>query len=485
MREAAPSRQGSPVTNAHQEIRTLLVLGASGDLAGRLLLPGLGRLLATGRAPHLELVGSGVDDWDDDRWRQRLRDAFATGPSIEVPAWERGEPRADEPGAGTLRRLEKESTYLPADVTSPDDVRRLLAACEPPVAIYFALPPAVTERACLALREVGVPPGTRLVLEKPYGTDGLAARRLNRLLAGLVPEEQVHRVDHFLGKHTVLNILGFRFANRLFEPVWNATHVDRVDIVYDETLGLESRARYYDTAGALRDMVQSHLLQVLALLAMDPPATMQARDVRDHKAEVLRATRAGDVRTFSRRARYTAGSVGGRELPAYADEPGVDPGRGTETLAEVTCFVDSWRWHGVPFRLRSGKALGTARKEAVVTFKPVPHLPTGLRGTSQPTRLRIGLGPECLKLEIDINGPGDPLELDRAVLHTDFAAGDLPAYGEVLAGVLEGDPLLSVRGDVAEECWRIVEPVLEAWAAGQVPLEEYPAGSDGPGGAPD
>ncbi|GAA4288094.1 glucose-6-phosphate dehydrogenase [Georgenia daeguensis] len=470
-----------PGKSADEEIRTLLVLGASGDLAGRLLLPGLGRLLAGGRAPGLRLVGAGIDDWGPEQWAARLRETLSVAPSIEVAPWEHFAPRADdEPGADTLRRLEQESVYLHADVARAEDLRRVLEACTPPVAVYFALPPAVTERACLALEQIGVPGGTRLVMEKPFGTDAESARRLNEVVARLVPEERVHRVDHFLGKSTVLNILGLRFANRIFEPVWNASHIARVDIVYDENLGLEGRARYYDTSGALRDMIESHLLHVLALVAMEAPATLGERDVRDRIAEVLRATRAGDPEEHSRRARYGAGRIGSRELPAYTEEAGVDPGRGTETLAEVTFFVDNWRWNGVPFRLRSGKGIGAARKEAVITFQHVPHLPAGLTGPSHPARLRLGMGPEALDLEIDINGSGDPWELDRVSLSTTFGQGELPAYGEVLAGVLESDPLLSVRGDVAEECWRIVTPVLDAWRDGRVPLEEYPAGSDGP-----
>ncbi len=462
-----------------EEIRTLLVLGGSGDLAARLLLPGLGRLLATGRSPDLQLVGAGVEDWDDETWRATLGEAFAVEPSIEMPPWERFEPTDTEPGAATLRRLERESVYRQADVTRGEELSRVLKECEAPLAIYFALPPAVTERACLALEEIGLPAGTRLVIEKPFGTDEESARRLNDVVARLVPEDHVHRVDHFLGKSTVLNILGFRFANRIFEPVWNATHVERIDIVYDESLALEGRARYYDTSGALRDMIQSHLLQVLALITMDPPATLGERDVRGRIAEVLRSTRAGDPENCSRRARYGAGRLEGEDQTAYAEEPGVDPERETETLAEVTFFIDSWRWKGVPFTLRSAKGISPARKEALVTFKRVPHLPVGLTGTSNPAKLRIGLGPECLDLELDVNGSHDPWSLDRVVLSTSFGEGDLPAYGEVLAGVLEGDPLLSVRGDVAEECWRIVEPVLEAWSEGRVPLGEYPAGSDG------
>ncbi|MDG4798062.1 glucose-6-phosphate dehydrogenase [Micromonospora sp. WMMD1082] len=446
--------------------QTLLVLGASGDLTGRLLLPGLGRLVASGALPGLRLIGSGMDGWDDERWRRRVADSFATV-------------GADGPVESEVVR---ETRYVPADVTREDDLRRLLRDCAGPLVIFFALPPMVTARSAAALARIGVPPGTRLMLEKPFGVDRISARSLNNLLDTLVPEDQVHRIDHFLGKSTVLNLLGLRFANRIFEPVLNAAHVACVDIVFDETLGLEGRAGYYDGAGALVDMVQSHLLQVLALLTMDPPPSLDAKELRGRAAQVLRATRLwrDDPVAASRRARYTAGEIDGRRLPDYADEPGVDPTRGTETLAELVLTVDTWRWAGVPFRLRSGKATAGVRKEAVVTFKQPARVPAGLTGYEHPDRLRIGFGPDRLGLELNINGPGDPFELDQVHLTADFGPGDLPAYGEVLRGAFEGDPLLSVRGDVAEECWRVVEPVLAAWRAGTVPLQEYRAGSAGP-----
>jgi glucose-6-phosphate 1-dehydrogenase len=448
-------------------IATLLLLGASGDLAGRLLLPALGQLLdAEEDRRGVVLVGAGSEDWDQQTWQDRVRASFAAA-KVSRPA---------------VESVLATTRYERADVTDVAALRRLLEAGPPAPALYFALPPAVTVQACMALRDLELPAGTTLVLEKPFGTDEQTAASLNALLADLVPEPQVHRVDHFLGRSTVLNLLGLRFANRLFEPVWNAQHIERVDIVFDEQLTLENRARYYDKAGALVDMIQSHLLQILAVVAMDAPGRVDEIDFRTAKAQVLRSCRlwGGDSTTAGRRARYVAGTVDGRQVPDYADEPGVDPERGTETLAELTVEVANWRWAGVPFRMRSGKALGERRKEVLITFKTIPHLPEGLHGEALPDQLRLTMGPDRIALEMNVNGPADPLELDRVALTTDLLAGRLPAYGEVLAGVLDGDPLLSVRGDTAEECWRIVDPVVRAWRDDAVPMDTYPAGSAGP-----
>ena len=450
-------------------IRTFLLLGASGDLAGRLLLPALADLLeAEPDRRDLVLVGAGAEDWDDATWQDRVRTSFD----------------AAEVSPATLDAVLATTRYQQTDVTDAGALSTLLASCDAPPALYFALPPAVTVKACTALLDVELPEGTVLVLEKPFGTDQASAADLNRLLTRLVPEAQVHRVDHFLGRSTVLNLLGLRFANRIFEPLWNNLHVERVDIVFDEQLALENRARYYDSAGALMDMIQSHLLQVLALVAMEPPAAVDETDLRDAKAQVLRAcrVRGGDPTTAGRRARYTAGQVEGRDVPDYAAEPGVDPDRGTETLAELVVEIDNGRWSGVPFRLRSGKALGVKRKEVLVTFKPAAHVPVGLTGDALPDLLRLVMGPDRITLGLNVNGPADPLELDHVEMDVELGAGRLPPYGEVLAGVLDGDPLLSVRGDTAEQCWRIVDPVLQAWRSGDVALEEYPAGSDGPAG---
>ncbi|MDQ1622453.1 MAG: glucose-6-phosphate 1-dehydrogenase [Actinomycetota bacterium] len=455
-------------------VKTLLILGATGDLTGRLLLPGLARLVAKGRAPGLKLAGAGSSAWTPGQWLDRVNTAVADA-----------EAHADAAGKLELKRVLESTSYHQVDVTAPGLLAALLARLEAPVAVYFALPPHISQKACEVLHPHDVPPGTRLVMEKPFGSSQESARQLNELLRTLVPEDHIHRVDHFLGKATVLNILGLRFANTFLEPIWNRDHIEKVEIIFDEDLALEGRARYYDSAGALRDMIQSHLLHIMAIMALEPPASIDERDFREAVATVLRASSIKPpYRTSTRRARYTAGSIGGREVPDYADEPGVDPSKNTETLAEVQVDIDNWRWQGVPFILRSGKALGTKRKEALVTFRPVPHLPSGFTGVDSPNQLRIGFGPDTLQFDVDVNGPGDILSLDRATLQAELNVSDLLPYGEVLEGVLRGDPLLSVRGDTAEECWRIVDPVLAAWGRGAVPLEEYPAGTSGPAGWP-
>ena len=449
-----------------ENIGTLVVLGATGDLTSRLLLPGLGRLLTEQPERRISLIGADLAPRDSRQWAETVRTAFdsveATGPAVE--------------------HVLGHADYLVTDVSSAEDLQQVLASAEGIPALYFALPPAVTAKAIEALHQVALPEGTVLALEKPFGVDRASAAALNRQLTSLVDEDQVFRVDHFLGKSTVLNVLGLRFANYLFEPLFNRDHVAKVEIVYDEVLGLENRAGYYDRAGAMVDMIQSHLLQVMALVTMDAPQSVHATDLRAAKTEALRAVRpfAGDPVAAGRRARYTAGTVGDRRLPSYVDEHGVDTQRGTETLAELTLESTTWRWSGVPFTLRSGKALRAARREIAITFREVPHLPVGLDGHLEPTVLRICLGPDAMVLELNVNGPGDPFVLDRGRLTADFGAGRLNPYGEVLHGILDRDPSLSLSGEAAEHAWGIIDQIRAAWQTGEVPLEEYPAGSTGP-----
>ncbi|MGR0221810.1 glucose-6-phosphate dehydrogenase [Agromyces sp. ZXT2-6] len=443
---------------------TLLILGADGDLTKRLLLPGLGTLLAA-HDVELEVVGSGLRDVGDAEWRGLVADALEA-----VPAQRRS-------------RLLGSTRYVRADATDAAALAGLLAECTAVPVVYFALPPAVTARVCLALERIDTPAGMRLALEKPFGTDRDSARSMNELLARIVPERQVYRIDHFLGRATVLNILGTRFANRLIEPIWNRHSIERVEIVYDETLGLEGRAGYYDGAGALIDMVQSHLLAVLALVAMEPIDRVDEVVLRDAVAEVLRRTAVwrDDPGAASRRARYGAGDVEGRSLPAYVDEPGVDPLLDTETLAQVVVGVDTERWRGVPFVLRSGKALGRSRKVARAVLRPAAAI-DGLEGRPHSDWIELDLRSGEVEVGLTMNGGGDPFVLEQTTLVAKQVAGALLPYGEVLKGILNDDPTLSIRGDVAEESWRIVEPVLAAWRDDLVPLEQYPAGSGGPQG---
>ncbi|WP_264023069.1 glucose-6-phosphate dehydrogenase [Mycolicibacterium pyrenivorans] len=447
--------------------RPLVILGGTGDLTGRLLLPSLAHLLTAGRtSPHVVAVAT--DDYDDDGYRRWATDRLAR----------HGDP-ADEACRGTVVDA---LSYVRGDVTDPEVLRAALekaATFDPrPPVVYLALPNGLFGDTLSALEQAGVPDGTVIAVEKPFGVDGNDAQRLNHLLHRLVPEHAAFRIDHFIAKRTVLNILGLRFANRLFEPLWNNGHVDRVEIVYDEDLGLESRARYYDRAGALRDMLQNHLLQILALVAMDPPQALDAATLASRKADALRAVRAVDPGDAVR-GRYGAGDVDGRKLPAYVDEEGVDPDRSTETFAEFVVHIDNWRWAGVPFRLRTGKALATNRKEICVHFRPVPHSPF-TDDAPRPNVLRIKLDTDGMVLELDLNGENDPFDLERRRFETDPAAPPVPAYATVLESMLAGESALSISDVEAEESWRIVETVLAAWEADEAPLVEYPAGSDGP-----
>ncbi|WP_375400646.1 glucose-6-phosphate dehydrogenase [uncultured Amnibacterium sp.] len=456
---------------------TLLILGASGDLTERLLLPGLGSLIAGGEQTDLDLldgltvIGSGRSEKSTEEWRGTVKTAFeSTGAKGDLAS-----------------RTIDAAEYVVADPTKQDDWRGLLQKVQGDLIVYFALPPSVVATVANVLADLDLPEHTELALEKPFGNDAEDAVHLNEQLAKVVSEQQIHRVDHFLGHRVVLATLALRFNNRLFEPVWNAESVERVEITYDEELGLEGRAGYYDTAGALRDMLQSHLLQVLSVVATEPPASIAEIDLRDATAAALRATAlwSGDpvfpnTTAPSRRARYTAGEVAGRHFPDYASEEGVDADRGTETLAQIALEVRTARWAGVPFILRSGKAIGQPAASIVLTLRPVNHRPDGQTGDGQAERIVLGFKPPRVSLSLTAEGGSMPFELEPGTVDGDLPKSAVTEYGEVLRGVLGDDPTLSVRGDVAVQCWRIVQPVLDSWSKNEVPLEEYAAGTKGP-----
>ncbi|WP_405779069.1 glucose-6-phosphate dehydrogenase [Streptomyces sp. NBC_01378] len=355
-------------------INRLVIFGATGDLTARFLLPALADLQAAGHlGDHFQLTGASREDWDSDQYQEwattQLNRHGGTCP------------------ADARKAIAEAARYQRADVTDSVDVASAIAG-DGPVAVYLALPPALFPVVVTALHDTGLPAGSRIVLEKPFGEDLASAQELNPLLADLVPEQALFRVDHFLAMTTVQNVLGSRLANRVLEPIWNSTHIAHVDIVWDETLALEGRAGYYDTVGALKDMVQNHLLQLLCLVAMEPPITLGERDLRNRKVDVLRSVRLlteDDVVRRTRRARYLPGRIGDHDIPAYADEEGVNPVRHTETFAEVELELDSWRWSGTTFRLRTGKALKADRKEVAVRFRAVPTCPSARAAKPYPT----------------------------------------------------------------------------------------------------
>ena len=447
--------------------RTLLLLGASGDLTRRFLLPALGALQHVGKLPD-DVRVRGVDrkDRGDEDFRDQVRESLRE--------------HAPDLPASVAEELARRCDHRTASSTDADAMREVVADLDTWTA-YLALPPTVFPGAIEALQATDPPEDASVVVEKPFGTDRASAQELNELLARGFDESRVFRVDHFLAEQTVQNVLGLRFANRVFEPLWNSQHVASVDVVWDETLLLEGRASYYDQAGALQDMLQNHLMQILCLVGMEAPASLGARDLRDAKVQLLRAVRAvrpEEAARWTRRARYGASPDG--RVRAYVDEEGVDPQRGTETYAEIVLHVDNWRWSGVPFRLRSGKGLDADRAYVEVSFREVPHLAFGQDEQPRRNRLVLSFDPDRIELTLNVNGAGQLFDLEPAELGTELGAQELPPYARLLRAVLAQDSTLSVRGDEAEESWRIVDPILDAWRSGVVDLEEYPAGSGGP-----
>jgi len=410
-------------------ITTLLLLGATGDLARRYLYPALADLLARGLLPEgLRVVGA-ASERPSDEWAEALPTALP--PDL--------------------------ASYRPVDLSDPASLADAIGATTDPVAVYLALPPATFPTAIRSLAELDLPAGSRIVLEKPFGDDEESAAALNELLATL--ELDVYRVDHALAMATTNRMLALRRANPVLEQLWNAPHVEQVEVLWEETIALEGRAGYFDQAGMLKDVLQNHMLQLLAVTAM----AADGDDADDQSAGRLAVLRSAHTEPGARRARYTAGTLAdGRPVPAYADEDGVDPDRDTETFVEVTIRLDDPRWDGTPFVLRAGKALGHDRKLVRLTF----------RGGSA---LEIGIDdPYDISLSWP-TGSGEPVTLREA-----GGRDDLPAYAHVLLDVLGGTHAHAVSGAEAVEAWRVVAPVLAEWRAGATPLQEYPAGAEPP-----
>ncbi|HEU5323734.1 MAG TPA: glucose-6-phosphate dehydrogenase, partial [Methylomirabilota bacterium] len=395
--------------------------------------------------------------------------------------------------AGDPRRLELYTRLgrALADLEAARGARgNRLFYCATPPSLYHAIV-ANLGASGLARSERG---WTRIVIEKPFGRDLESARALNRQLAQVFAEDQIYRIDHYLGKETVQNILVFRFANGIFEPIWNRNHVAEVQITVAESIGVETRGSYYEEAGALRDMMQNHLLQLLCLIAMEPPVTFDAAPVRDEKNKVMQAIRPIDpdkVDEVALRGQYAEGYVDGRHVAGYRQERGVGRDSTTETYATLRLLVDSWRWAGVPFYLRTGKRLARRASEIAIRFHRTPHMifrraPEGVA----PNTLVIRIQPdEGIALTVQAKTPGPDLRLGPVTL--DFRYGEVfggeppDAYERLLLDAINGDPTLYARGDWVEQAWALLDPVLEAWKTDPTALPLYDAGSWGPREADD
>jgi glucose-6-phosphate 1-dehydrogenase len=451
-------------------IERMVLLGASGDLTSRLLMPAVAQLAEVDRLPPgFTIVGSANADWSTEDFRHHI-----------VAELEKHSTVAPATRDAVVRML----SFQPADVTRPEDVGRLIGEDRPDTLVYLALPPFLYQSVLPALAQAKLRTTDAVAIEKPFGTDLASARHLNEILRIHLPEPTIFRVDHFLSDDLVRRVIVLRFLNRIFEPTWNATHIERVDISWLESLTLEGRAGYYDSAGALKDMVQNHLMEAMALVLMEQPARLDAHSFRDVRVEALRAVAtptSQNIRRDTVRARYTEGIIGTRHVPSYVNEPGVDPARDTETYAAVTLRVDSRRWDGVPFTLRSGKALAADTAEIAIHFRPLPRYMLDLVPGVEPNVLRVGLTEPYVRLAATLNGPDRHAENRELEVHS-TASAHTP-YANLVLEMLKRDPMLFIRGDEAEEAWRIIDPVMNAWSTNAVPMQDYPAGGPPPGPA--
>lgn len=445
----------NPTSHDHRQTVTFYILGGAGDLVRRLLIPGMAGYLREYEETRINIVASGRSEIDD--YPQLVRDSLA---EADTDVDDR-----------VVDSLAEHASFMVSDATDPVELQKLLDSQEPGdrSVLYFALSPSVTAEAVDALAGVTLPEGIVLALEKPFGEDADTARELNEKLWRITDEEHIFRVDHFNCETALSNLVGLMGANAIFSAGWNNKAVESIEIVYDESLGLEGRAEFYDNNGAVRDMLQSHLLQVMAHAL--------ATDTDDTVTDILTAT---DIEPGSiRRARYTAGEVDGERMPDYAEEEGVDPERGTETLFQLTAHVDNDRWRGVPVTLRSGKAVGQPRREIAISYRR-EGFPE--EAELQPGSRLIFPFTDEVVLEANVSDHGYSHNLQRVELRTELVPSKLTAYGRVVRAILTMSDTAEVPADAPARAWEIVEPVLTAFANDEVPLEEYPAGSAGPEG---
>jgi glucose-6-phosphate 1-dehydrogenase len=470
----------------------LVIFGATGDLARRKLLPAIYNLAHEGALPgQFNLIGVSRGELSNEEYREQAAESIRT--FSRTPA--------DE---SVLTGLLDEVRYVSGDFDGPDTYASLAAtlseldeaAGEPMArAFYLSTAPEFFAVIVTALGDAGLAESddaaVRVIIEKPFGTSLAEARELNNTVLSVFDESQVFRIDHYLGKETVQNMLAFRFANGLFEPLWNRNYIAHVQITAAEDIGIGSRAGYYDHAGALRDLVENHMMQLLTLLCMEPPVTFAANDVRDEKVKVLhaiRTPRAEDIDQMSVRAQYGPGVVGGEAVDGYLQEDGVPADSHTETYAALRLEVDNWRWAGVPFYLRTGKCLARKVTEIAVTLRPVPHLAFEQEGSLgvRPNQLVMTIQPnEGVSLSLGAKIPGTRMRIRPVNMEflygTAFLSQSPEAYERLILDAMRGEATLFTRNDEVEAQWRICDPIVSAWsAAGGARLPQYEAGTQGP-----
>jgi len=467
---------------------TLILFGATGDLAHRMLFPSLYNLLADGLLPDdFLVVASGRTHFDDGSFRQDVDAALRKF----LPA----DRYQDDAAKALLGRI----VYSAVEAGNAEQFKALAARVldrkDKGIAVYLSTPPSLFAPTAQGLADAGlIGPRTRIAMEKPIGKNLASSREVNDAIGALFAEESIFRVDHYLGKETVQNLLALRFGNMLFEPLWNANAIDHVQITVGETVGLEGRVSYYDGVGALRDMVQNHMLQILSILAMEPPARFDSTAVRDEKVKVLRSLRPMDedsVKTNSVRGQYTPGAVQGQIVTGYVDELGKPSD--TETFVALKAFIDNWRWTGVPFYLRTGKRMPARQSEILVQFKPVAHSIFGKRGRGnglEPNTLIIRLQPEeNIRLLIMAKEPGldgvklREVGLDVSLDHEFGGQRRRIAYERLLLDLLDGDPTLFVRRDEVEAQWTWIDSIIAGWKEAGVKPASYASGNWGPSSA--
>ena len=470
-----------------ERVSTLLLFGATGDLARRMLLPSLYGLDRDGLLPAgLKIIGTARTELSNEDYRARACSALEE----HLPA---GFFDADAAQA-FLERI----YYVALDANEASGFSKLKEAVGDSsggIAIFLSTAPSLFRPTINGLAAAGLSSANvRMALEKPLGSDLRSSCEINDAVASAFPESRTFRIDHYLGKETVQNLLALRFANSLFEPLWNSAHIDHVQISIGETVGVEGRGDYYDKAGALRDMVQNHMLQLLALVAMEPPASFDATAVRDEKVKVLRSLRpidASSAATHSVVGQYQHGAIDGGGVPGYIEELGRPSG--TETFVALKAHVDNWRWSGIPFYLRTGKRLPQRQTEIYIQFKAVPHSIFAARGaTTKPNKLIIGLQPEeTIRLMMMAKMPGldrDGLRLREVPLDLGLANAFADrrrriAYERLLLDLIEGDPTLFVRRDEVEAQWEWIDRIRASWADGGIVPQNYTAGTWGPSAA--